>query len=188
MKKVTFIKDIQALFDNNVYIDTVRNSLNNISRNLSINQSNILLLSTDHWGDDEFLLTDTNLRPVSIIDLAKNFANHYPDKKVFFITTCPFLHRHFSNCANISVVFIGDEFLFHPRTDYSGISPLREKKFDTAWHWISLSYNLRFHRNICNMILLGLEIPGGYIKFDPKHPNLLNYLQYLTNLYIFLYH
>lgn len=179
---VSYIND---LFDRDVFVTV------DFDRDFDILQSNIVILTTDHWGDDEYLLTLPEFRPQSMIDLLRNKVGQYPEKTFYLLTVCPFLKECFIDSKNLIIIYWGDDFLLHQDTDYSGISPVLEKEFSKDWHWVSLSNNLRFHRNICHLILLGLDIKHGYQRFDPswitKHESWKSFKSYLKyNNYSYL--
>jgi hypothetical protein len=164
-----------------------------LTKNLDdVKQPNILFLSIDNWGDDEFLLTPETMRTPSTVDQIKNFIAKYPDKNFYITTTCPFVQEYFTDCDNVKIIYWGDDFLMHPDTKYQRLNPISEKRFNKPWHWTCLNNNIRTHRNICIMFLLGSDIKNGYIKFDPiqlnRHASWQSFLQYLKiNKYQYLH-
>ncbi len=176
---------INDLFDQDVMVTV------SFDRDFNIQQSNIVILTTDHWGDDEYLLTPPDCRPQSMIDCLKIKVRQYPTKTFYLMTVCPFLEEFFTDEKNLIVIHWGNDFMLHPDTDYSGISPVMEKEFSKNWHWVSLSNNLRVHRSICHLILLGLDIKHGYQRFDPswiiRHESWKSFKSYLKyNKYPYL--
>ncbi len=156
------ILSIKTLLNGDVQVITNLDDLN-----IRINKSHIVMMTWDHWGDDEFLCTPIEHRPMSEIDRCKNFTQKHPEKKFYILSAVPDLHKFFANEKNIKVLCWGDNFLLLPDV-YYGIKPMFEKTFQTNWHWICFSNRARFHRIISYLILLGLDINHGNLRFDPS--------------------
>ena len=149
-------------------------------------------MSVDHWGDDEFLLTPEHLRAITLVDKLRNFSRRFLNKKIYVTTTCPFLHEYFENLPNIKIIHWGEDFLMHPNTCYHKLAPVYNKKFDKEWHWIYLSNNIRMHRSIGGLFILGENIKNGFLKFDSRqlleHESWQSFKSYLkSNNYKYLH-
>lgn len=164
--------------------------LSNVPNKLESSKSIIVLPTVDHWGDDEFLLVDQSQRPSPVLDLI-NLAKVYKDKKFYLLTVAPFLHEYFTSISNVVVIYYADDFLFHHTGNYYGNTFVEDKEFTKEWHWLCLSHNLRMHRAICNMLLLGSDVKHGYLRFDPSlitcHDSYKSFKSYLKyNKYPYL--
>ena len=54
-------------------------------------KKNVVIMSVDHWGDDEFLLTPVGQRPKTVIEGLLNLVNNNPGHMFYLLTVCPFL-------------------------------------------------------------------------------------------------
>jgi len=155
------LKTFQSYFGDDVCI------LTDLSDDLRTAPSNIVLPSDDHWGDDEFLLSDSSIRPITIVQQVTDLADKHSNKQFYVLSVAPFLQEYFIDTSNVTVIYWSDDFLLKPNTDYHGATFVDNKEFTKEWHWLCLSNNLRLNRAVCFMLLLGLEINQGYLKFDP---------------------
>ena len=157
----TVLKTFQSYFGDDVCI------LTDLSDDLGTAPSNIVLLSYDHWGDDEFLLSDSSIRPITIVQQVTDLADKHSNKQFYVLSVAPFLQEYFVDTSNVTVIYWSDDFLLNYNTDYHGATFVDNKEFTKEWHWLCLANNLRMNRAVCFMLLLGLEINQGYLKFDP---------------------
>jgi hypothetical protein len=187
-----FFHTVNEYFDNDVEI--VRDGA--VFRPIDIDltqttKNNLLILTVDHWGDDEFLLTPDSANLISPIDKLRALSQQIPDKQIYVTTTCPFLCEYFADCDNVKIIYWNPEFVMNPNTCYHGLDPVVDKKFDKPWHWLCLNNNTRMHRNIANLLILGDNVTNGFVKFDPKpllgHESWPSFLWYLEfNNYTYL--
>lgn len=185
----SFAKEIEKLFDTKIYVFLSLEKFLELELPQAI--TNIVVLTVDHWGDDEHLYSPEALKPASIIDNVLAIASANPSKNFYFTTCCPFVFHHFDDVHNVKIIHWGDDFLFHPKTNYKNLQPVVNKKFEQDWHWIYLSNNPRMHRIICALFLLGSEIHGGHVRFDDSsltiHDSWQTFAGYLTaNQYKYL--
>lgn len=157
----TVLKTFQSYFGDDVCI------LTDSSDDLGTAPSNIVLLSYDHWGDDEFLLSDSSIRPITMVQQVTDLADKHSNKQFYVLSVAPFLQEYFVDTSNVTVIYWSDDFLLNYNTDYHGATFVDNKEFTKEWHWLCLANNLRMNRAVCFMLLLGLEINQGYLKFDP---------------------
>lgn len=164
--------------------------LKDLPDKLESSASIIVLPTVDSWGDDEYLFVNASKRPSHVPKLI-NLAKVYNDKQFYVLTVAPFLHEYFTDTPNVVVIYWGDDFLLHQNTNYHGNTFVEDKEFNKEWHWLCLSRNLRMHRAICFMLLLGLDVKQGYLRFDPSlifnHDSYKSFKSYLKyNKYIYL--
>ena len=161
----TVLKTFQSYFGDDVCI------LTNFSDDLGTAPSNIVFPSDDHWGDDEFLLSDSSIRPVTNVQEVKDLADKHSNKQFYVLSVAPFLQEYFVDTSNVTVIYWGNDFLIHRETDYHGSTFVDNKEFTKEWHWVCLGNQIRMHRAVGFMLLLGLEINRGYLKFNPAFFN-----------------
>lgn len=187
-----FFQTVNRYFNNDVEIVRDGSVFRPIDFDLAqTTKRNVLVLTVDHWGDDEFLLTPCHERLPDSIDKLRTALQQVPDKRIYVTTTCPFLHEYFADCPNVKIIYWNPEFVMNPNTCYQGLVPVFDKNFDQSWHWLCLNNNTRMHRNVANLLILGNSITNGFVKFDPKAlleheswPSFLSYLEF--NRYTYL--
>ena len=181
-----FVKNyLKTKFHNDVSI------ISFIEQDWDQSKKNVVIMSVDHWGDDEFLLTPFGQRPKTVIEGLLNLVNNNPNHMFYLLTVCPFLQELVPSIENLKVIHWGEDFSLGPINQYHQLDPVDVKTFSESWHWTCLNNNVRMNRNICVMMLLGENIPNGYIRLDSSsimpHPDWKSYLTYLKiNKYKYL--
>jgi hypothetical protein len=181
-----FVKNyLKTKFHNDVSI------ISFIEQDWDQSKKNVVIMSVDHWGDDEFLLTPFGQRPKTVIEGLLNLVNNNPNHMFYLLTVCPFLQELVPSIENLKVIHWGEDFSLGPINQYHQLDPVDVKTFSESWHWTCLNNNVRMNRNICVMMLLGENIPNGYIRLDSSsimpHPDWKSFLTYLKiNKYKYL--
>jgi len=155
-------------------------------------KKNVVIMTVDHWGDDEFLLTPVDQQPETVIEGLLNLVKNNPTHVFYLLTVCPFLQEVVPSIKNLQVIHWGEDFSLNPINQYHQLDPVDDKTFSEGWHWTCLNNNIRMNRNICAMMLLGENIPHGHIRLDPAaimpHPDWKSFLKYLKiNKYKYLH-
>lgn len=181
-----FVKNyLKTKFHNDVSITSFR------KQDWDQSKKNVVIMSVDHWGDDEFLLTPVDQRPETNIEVLIKLVKNNPGHMFYLLTVCPFLQELVPSIENLKVIQWGEDFLLNPINQYHQLEPVDAKTFSESWHWTCLNNNVRMNRNICVMMLLGEHTPNGYIRLDSSlimpHSDWESFLTYLEiNKYKYL--
>lgn len=143
-------------------------------------KKNIVLFSSDHWGDDEncFLHSGKSI----IIEQIYHLCSLHPNKHFFIFTSVNNLDVNFANLNNVLVI-LWEELVISTKCSYLHLEPQKEKTFTKDTHWLYCTNNPRMARFTTAMYLLGLDTEKtGFIRYDPwladQHKNIDSLFQY----------
>jgi hypothetical protein len=147
----------------------------------TINKKNVLIMFSDHIGDNSDFLSikSTPQQSEQLIAVIQRNPTHN------FYIFCGILN--FSQIEkiypNVRIIHWTDEMFVITNCHYIDILPQREKNFNSEKHWISVSQNKRIPRYLAAMYLLGKNLDKtGLLKFDPtellEHESWDSYVSY----------